>query len=68
MIAVLSASYVTLIPRSQKLWRIGSNYEFITVNNPSLMVYVILHGLQNRTPGWLHCWPQGYSQAVRIAR
>ena len=25
MIAVLSASYVTLIPRSQKLWRIGSN-------------------------------------------
>jgi hypothetical protein len=25
MIAVLSASHVTLIPRSQKLWRIGSN-------------------------------------------
>jgi len=25
MIAVLSASYVTLIPRSQKFWRIGSN-------------------------------------------
>ena len=25
MIAVLSPSYVTLIPRSQKLWRIGSN-------------------------------------------
>jgi len=25
MIADLSASYVTLIPRSQKLWRIGSN-------------------------------------------
>jgi mannose/fructose/N-acetylgalactosamine-specific phosphotransferase system component IID len=25
MIAVLSASHVTIIPRSQKLWRIGSN-------------------------------------------
>jgi hypothetical protein len=25
MIAVLSASHVTLIPRSQKLWQIGSN-------------------------------------------
>jgi hypothetical protein len=25
MIAVLSPSHVTLIPRSQKLWRIGSN-------------------------------------------
>lgn len=25
MIAVLSASHVTIIPRNQKLWRIGSN-------------------------------------------
>jgi hypothetical protein len=25
MIAVLSTSHVTLIPRSQKFWRIGSN-------------------------------------------
>ena len=64
----LSDIYATLMPRSCE----GRSRRAVNVNTTDhhfrQLVLVILYGVQNRTPRWLHCWAQSSTQVLRAAR